>query len=70
MVKIKSITERMYKSPKAAAEFKEKLKKLTDASGLKEYQGELFLREILLSTDEPNRHLRERVVLLGLAQYE
>ncbi len=66
MVKIKSINERMYKSPKAAAELKEKLKKLTDASGLKEYQGKLFLNEIELSTDERNEHLRERAKLLGL----
>ena len=70
MVKIKSINVRMYKSPKAAAELKEKLKKLTDASNLPSYMGEILLREILLSTDEPNRHLRERAVLLGLAQYE
>jgi len=45
---------------------KTKLKQLTDASGLPESMGELFLNEIKLSTDEANRHLRERAKLLGL----
>lgn len=46
---------------------KEKLKQLTEASKLPEYMGELFLTEILLSTDQANRHLRDRAKLLGLA---
>jgi len=45
---------------------KTKLKQLTDASNLPEHMGELFLNEIKLSTDEANRHLRDRAKILGL----
>lgn len=45
---------------------KSKLKQLTDASGLPERMGEFFLEEIKWSTDEANKHLRDRAKLLGL----
>lgn len=66
MVKVKNINERLFSSKKDKIDIKAKLKQLTDASKLPEYMGELLLNEIRLSTDEENRHLRERAKLLGL----
>jgi hypothetical protein len=66
MVKIKNINERLFASGKDKADLKQKLKQLTDESKLPEYIGELFLAEIRLSTDEANRHLRQRAKWLKL----
>jgi hypothetical protein len=66
MVKIKSLNERVFMDSASKKDLKVRLKRLTDASGLPEYMGELLLTEIKLSTDEANRHLRERAKLLGL----
>ena len=66
MVKVKSINERLFASKKDKINLKQRLKQLTDESKLPEYMGELFLNEIRLSTDEANRHLRERAKILGL----
>lgn len=66
MVKIKSIDKRVFQDTASKKDLKLRLKRLTDASGLPEYMGELLLSELKLSTDEANRHLRERARLLGL----
>lgn len=67
-MKIKILRNRMFKSEEAKRELTAKLRQLTDASNLPEYMGELFLSEIIESEDEANKHLRERVVLLGLGE--
>ena len=60
------LNEKLHLSESEKSELKKKMKQLTDASGLPEYMGELFLTEIKLSIDEANAHLRERARLLGL----
>jgi len=67
-MRIEAINKRMFESKIVLSQYKQKLKQLTDRSNLPEYMGELLLNEILLSEDEANKHLRERVVLLGLAR--
>ena len=47
-------------------ERKHRLKQLCDASNLPIHMAELFVTEIKLSTDDANKHLRERLKLLGL----
>ena len=69
-MKIVAINTKMFNSKIELGLYKNRLKKLTDASNLPEYMGELFLRELILSNDDANRHLRERAVLLGLAKAE
>lgn len=66
MVKIKTLSEREFTSKKQVAEYKARLKELTDKSSLPAFLGELFLNEIKISTDEANAHLRERARLLRL----
>ena len=66
MVKVRKINERIFSSPKDKGELKKKLKQLTDASKIDPSLGELFLNEISLSTNDANKHLRERAKLLGL----
>lgn len=68
MAKVRAIKDRIFKSNESKKEFKKKLKELTDSCNLPQHMGELFLREIILSDDEANSHLRERAVLLGLAE--
>lgn len=67
-MKIVAINNKMFNSKIEMAQHNNKLKKLTEASRLPEYMGELLLREIILSDDDANEHLRERAVLLGLAK--
>jgi hypothetical protein len=67
-MRVEAINRRMFESKIMLDQYKYKLRELTKASNLPEYMGGLFLQEIILSTDEANRHLRERVVLLGLAR--
>lgn len=45
---------------------KEALKKLTDRYGLKEYMGELFINELLLTWDQVPFEQKAVVVELGL----
>ena len=47
-------------------ERKHRLSQLCKASKLPEHMGELFLNEIKLSTDDANKHLRDRIKILGL----
>lgn len=71
MVKKVNIGDRQFKSPKAKKEYQEKLVQLMEASGWNKemhYMGEMFLAEIKLSTDDANKHLRDRAKLLGLMQ--
>lgn len=60
------LRKRRNTNPEVEKTRKEKLDELCDASNLDRKMGELFLLEIKLSTDEANKHLRERAVLLGL----
>jgi hypothetical protein len=66
MVRFRSLEERIHLDSREKDKLKEKLRQLCVASNLPVYMGELFLAEIKLSTDEANRHLRERVKMLGL----
>jgi len=66
MVKLKSVGDRVFYNHKNIKDKKEKLKQLTDASKLPAFMGELLLAEIKISTDKANKHLRERVKMLGL----
>lgn len=66
MVKVKTLDQREFTSKEQIADYKLKLKQLTDESGLPQIMGELFLNEIKLSSDSANAHLRERAKLLGL----
>ena len=66
MVRPTTLGKREFMSNGDKKKYKELLDQLCDASNLDRKIGELFLTEIKLSTDEANKHLRERAILLGL----